>query len=33
MAASFLPAVCVPLCAILAFVVMGLLFTYVEAEG
>ena len=32
-AASYLPAILVPLLAFAAFAVMGLLFVYVESEG
>ena len=32
-AASYLPVIFVPLMAVLAFAVMGLLFTYIESEA
>ncbi|OKH19718.1 hypothetical protein [[Limnothrix rosea] IAM M-220] len=32
-AASFLPAMLVPMMAVLNFVVLGLLFTYIESEA
>ncbi|MGK7931206.1 MAG: photosystem I reaction center subunit VIII [Microcystaceae cyanobacterium] len=33
MAASYLPSICIPALAILAFATMGLLFLYVETEA